>query len=196
MDDLSTTELVARALRGDESAWEALVRRYGDVIWAATSKFRLDRDTRAEVFQMTCLHLLDHLESVREPEKLAGWLWTTARHECLAVIRERSRTRPYPDLDTVRGGWAPDFDAGMMRDETVRAVCEALEHLDERCQQLLRLLVADPPLTYEEIAEVMSFPIGSIGPTRARCLDKLGRQRSIRRITARTASSDRTGGTP
>ena len=157
MDEPTTTQLVERARDGDDGAWAALVRRFANVIWAASASFAFDRDTRDDVFQMTCLRLLDHLDAVREPERLAGWLAVTARRECLAVVRDRSRWLAHDDFDDVLSA-APDVDHEMQRNET--------------------------------IAELLGRPIGSIGPTRARCLEKLGRRPAIVRITEGPASSE------
>ena len=189
MDEPTTTQLVERARDGDDGAWAALVRRFANVIWAASASFAFDRDTRDDVFQMTCLRLLDHLDAVREPERLAGWLAVTARRECLAVVRDRSRWLAHDDFDDVLSA-APDVDHEMQRNETISAVAEALDEIDAPCRELLRLLVSDPPLSYETIAEILGRPIGSIGPTRARCLEKLGRRPAIVRITDGPASSE------
>lgn len=191
MDERTTTELVALARSGDDLAWKAIVHRYRNVIWAATATFRFDRDTRDDVFQMTCLRLIDHIDAIREPERLAGWLAVTARRECLAIVRERARWNPQEDFD---GDPAddPSVDVALIRDETVRTVAAALAELDERCQELLRLVVAQPPLGYETIAEMLGLPIGSIGPTRARCLEKLARRPAIARISRPSSTSEKT----
>lgn len=182
VDGATTTELVERALAGEEPAWAALVERFQGVIWTASSSFRFDRSTRDDVFQLTCLRLLDHLGTIREPERLAGWLAVTARRECLRIVRDRARWQSDEGIDRIEAVSA-GADAAMLRDETVRIVAAALDELDDACQQLLRLLVSEPPLGYESIAELLGRPIGSIGPSRARCLEKLGRRPSILRIT-------------
>jgi RNA polymerase sigma factor (sigma-70 family) len=194
VDELTTTELVRLALDDDSTAWSTLIVRYRRVVWAATSGFRFDNDTRDDVFQLTWLRLLDNLAALREPERLAGWLATTARRECLLVIRERSRVQPADDLGHDRDAGIPDHDADLIRTETVRHVAEALDGITPECRELLRLLSADSELGYSEIAEILGWPIGSIGPKRARCLKQLGRQPSIARITRRSPSSDRAGG--
>jgi RNA polymerase sigma factor (sigma-70 family) len=189
-DQATTTELVVRARAGDDAAWRALIHRFRNVIWAATRTFRFDRTTRDDVFQMTCLRLVDHLGSVREPERLAGWLAVTARRECLAIVRDRMRLQPRAGFDDV-GSTEPGAEAIAIRDETVAAVAAALDELDEDCRELLRLLVVDPPLGYEAIATLIGRPIGSIGPTRARCLEKLSRRPSIASIKPPLVSSER-----
>ena len=181
MEEPTTTQLVERARDGDDGAWADLVRRFANVIWAASASFAFDRDTRDDVFQMTCLRLLDHLGAVREPERLAGWLAVTARRECLAVVRDRARWLAHDDFDDVLSA-APDVDHDLQRNETISAGAEALEEIDAPCRELLRLLVSDPPLSYETIAELLGRPIGSIGPTRARCLRKLEASPSVRAL--------------
>jgi len=194
VEDRTTTELVALARDADEVAWKALVHRYRNVIWAASASFRFDRDTRDDVFQMTCLRLIDHLDSIREPERLAGWLSVTARRECLAIIRERARWNPQDDFES-NAADGPPVDSAVIRDETVRIVAAALAEIEERCQELLRLVVAEPPLGYETIAEILGVPVGSIGPTRARCLEKLARRPGIVGISWEGTSSDKAVGT-
>jgi RNA polymerase sigma factor (sigma-70 family) len=191
---MTTTDLVQKAIAGDERAWAGIVNRYGNVVRAATYGFRFDDDTREEVAQLTWLKLLDHISTVREPEKLGGWLAITANRVCLEVVRGRARVQPRDDLESDRDSGAPELDTALIRDETIRDVAEALDRLDAPCRRLLRLLTADPPIPYKNIIEILDMPIGSIGPTRQRCLEKLARHPSIARlIDSSSSASDENG---
>jgi RNA polymerase sigma factor (sigma-70 family) len=174
-------ELVAAATRGDEHAWAELVRRYTPLVLAVIRAHRLDRVDAADVNQTVWLRLVEHLGRVREPAALAAWLMTTTRRECYRLLRAGRRTRPFDPHDEAvetRPGLflsadvaAPDED--LLRAERRQALRSGFAQLPTRCRELLSLLVADPPLSYREIAERLGMPIGSIGPSQARCLRKL-----------------------
>lgn len=189
-----TAALLQRAAGRDEHAWVELVGRFERVVWSVTHGFSFDDDTRHDVFQLTWLRLLDNLHQIRNPDRLAGWLATTARRECLAVVEASRRLVPTERLseaeaDTVRPGQA------LIHDEELAGLAEAFGQLGERCRQLLRLLTLDPPLSYKEIADLLAIPVGTIGPTRARCLDQLRKRPAIVRIKNGSGSSEhRTGG--
>lgn len=158
--------------------------------------FRLDDDTARDVYQTVWLRLAEHLDRIREPGRLAGWLGQTTRNECVGVVRQRSRIVLSDEPEQVRGGgelmdlaaWV-EPGSRLERDETRAAVAAAFNRLGERCQELLRLLVCDPPVSYELISETLDIPVGSIGPTRARCLQTLRSTPEISRISAELRSS-------
>lgn len=181
MDGGTNAELVSAVIAGDRDAWGTLVERHSQTVWLATGKFDLDRATRLDVTQTVWLRLFDRIHQIREPERLPGWLAIAARNECVDVLRRRSRHFSLSDDYEVASD-APPLDADMERTQMVGAVSEALTELDERCRALLQLLVADPPVSYEEISKQLDIPIGSIGPTRARCLQKLKSRPAIARI--------------
>lgn len=169
-DDL--TSLVDEASRGDEAAWNALVDRFGGLVWHVVRSYRLGDAGSEDVYQTTWLRLAEHLDRIRQPDSLAGWLSRTARNECLRTIRLAQRERlGADDLDPDDPG--PPVERGVVDAERDATLWAAFGELPEACQRLLRLLVADPPLSYEVIGELLDMPIGSIGPTRARCLQKL-----------------------
>ena len=116
-----------------------------------------------------------HLDRIREPEKLGAWLATTARRESLRVIRRGSRERPSDEPDLFEAPSDEMFDRLLVERERDGALWRAFAKLSERCKTLLRLLVSDEEPSYEEIGAAMGMPIGAIGPTRIRCLDKLRR---------------------
>lgn len=168
-------DLIERAASGDQAAWNSLVDSYQRLVWSVIRGFRLDDATSADVFQTVWLRFVEHIERIRTPEAVASWLATTARHEAIRVSKARRRQVPtefeydIPDTNTP----SPGELAESAEDE--RAAVEAFGRLGEHCQELLRLLIADPPLDYETISEITGRPIGSIGPTRGRCLDRLRR---------------------
>ena len=177
MDDVDVGALVLAAADGDRAAWDGLVVRYSGLVWAVARGHRLDGEDAADVFQTTWLRLVENLRRLREPERVGAWLATTARRESLRIIHRRGResaTEPEV-LDLVAGdGRAVDDD--LLRVERDDALWLCLESAPSRCRTLLRVLLADPPLSYTEVAEVLDMPIGSIGPTRRRCLEHLRRR--------------------
>jgi RNA polymerase sigma factor (sigma-70 family) len=168
--------LVRRAAAGDKSAWERLVAQYSRLIWAMTRDFKLPEADAADVVQATWLRLLEHIGRIEYPDRIASWLATTARHECLRHLAASKRVMLVDDHDAAFGHAGvdqPEVDEGLLAEERARAVREALAMLPTRSQRLLELLMADPPASYAEISDQLGLPIGSIGPTRGRCLERL-----------------------
>lgn len=170
--------LVARAGDNDQSAWDALVDRYGPTVIAVCRRYRFSDADTADVRQTVWLRLLENLSQLREPEALPGWLVTTTRRECLRILKSDRRYDALPDEDMMEQPEEYPVDRNLLRAERCAALRAALAELPSRCQQLLRTLMEDPPPSYEEISKQLAIPIGSIGPTRARCLNKL-RESSI-----------------
>lgn len=166
-------ELLARAAQGDQAAWDQLVARYGRLVWSIARSFGLDDATAGDVSQTVWLRLVEHCASVRDPARLAGWLATTTRREALRVLRNRRRQQPSELPGTAADPTAPLPDEVLLDDELSRTVAVAFRQLPERCRQLLRLLTAVPRLDYQTISSITDRPVGSIGPTRARCLERL-----------------------
>ena len=170
------SDLVARAAAGDASAWNTIVERFAPLLWGVARGHRLRQEDAADVVQNTWLKLLDHLDSIAQPEALAGWLSTTARYECLGLLRKRSREHLVRDDDlatNVVDEQARELDADLLDDERDAALWRSFGRLPERCQVLLRALMASDRPNYKAISEALSMSVGSIGPTRMRCLDKL-----------------------
>ena len=165
-------ELLGGARAGDAAAWDELYRSVAGWVRAVTYGLGLDREDTLDVNQVVCLRLVDHLDRLRAPEALRGWVVTVARHECYRVLRQRRHfagTEP-PD---VQDRAAAELDEDLLRDERRRELAGALGRLSADCQRLLRLIAAEPPLSYAEIGQVLGRPVGSIGPSRQRCLGKL-----------------------
>jgi RNA polymerase sigma factor (sigma-70 family) len=190
LNDVDTPDLVARVRAGDERAWVTLTDRYTNLLWSVARAMRLDRADAADAVQTTWLRLVERLDSVREPEYLGSWLVTTVRRECLVILRRTARVRT-----GLSAGWedlpaATDpLDEALLREERDAALWTAFGRLTARCQTLLRVLMADPPPSYAEVAEALALPVGSIGPTRQRCLN------SLREVMA-AASLGSPGGAP
>jgi RNA polymerase sigma factor (sigma-70 family) len=169
-----TADLVALAATGDQQAWEQLVDRYARLVWTVTRSFRLADSDASDVSQTAWLRLLEHIDRI-DPVRVAAWLVVTTRRECLRVLALRKRVLLTYEDDAFEdlAGSQPDIDAELLAGERAEDVRRALQSLPDRSQQLLEMLMADPPMPYAEISEALGVPIGSIGPMRGRCLDKL-----------------------
>ena len=176
------TDLVTRARNGDKQAWDALVEQYIPLIWSICRRHRLGDADAEDVGQSVWLLLVEQLDRIRDPAALPGWLATVTRHECLRIVRG------------ARGPLAAGYvlDAEILPDEQARtaeqellaaerhaALREAFLDLPPCDQRLMALLIEDPPVSYAEISARLGIPLGSIGPTRCRCLDKLRRHPAI-----------------
>ena len=171
--------LVRAAAAGDERAWSALVDRFSKLVWAIARNHRLGADDAAEVSQTTWLRLAEHIDRLQDPSKVGGWLATTARHESLRVLRGAGRQIPMGDDMPEPDHPAPAIDEELLRNERDSMLWQAFSRLPARDQALLRLLVSDPMPSYEEIGAAMGMPVGSVGPTRARCLERLRREAEV-----------------
>ena len=171
--------LVHAAAGGDQQAWSVLVDRYSKLVWAIARNHRLSADDAAEVSQTTWLKLAEHIDRLQDPSKVGGWLATTARHEALRVLRGAGRQIPMGDDMPEPECPAVELDDELLRSERDTLLWQAFSRLPARDQALLRLLVSDPMPSYEEIGAAMGMPVGSVGPTRARCLERLRREAEI-----------------
>lgn len=165
--------LFKSAVAGDQRGWDALVQQFRAMIWAVARAHRLGDADAADVAQATWLRLLEHLEQVNEPARVGGWLATTARRECLRVLRRAKRHVSFGDD-------APEQESPdaapveeLLLAERDLALWRSFERLRPSDQSLLRLLMTDPRPGYDEISATLDMPIGSIGPTRARALERL-----------------------
>lgn len=186
IEALSHGELLTLAASGEQSAWDALVDRFNQMVWSVARGFRLDDATAKDVSQTVWLKLIENVDSIHDPERLPGWLATTCRREALRVSRTQERD-VLTDFEFDVEDPQPSLEDVLVDQEDHQFVVQAFRALDGFCQQLLRLMIVEPVLSYEEISEVMGRPIGSLGPTRARCLDKL--RSAVSRIRAGTNSS-------
>jgi RNA polymerase sigma factor (sigma-70 family) len=173
------TALVIRARDGEKQAWDELVDRYAPLIWSICRRCRLGRADAEDVGQSVWMRLVGQLASLRDPAALPGWLATTTQRECGRVLRparNREARRHSPEIpDTMTGA----AESELLRAERYAALREAFTRLPSGSQQLIALLIQDPPMPYAEISAKLGIPAGSIGPSRSRCLDKLRRDPAI-----------------
>ncbi len=159
---------------GDPGALDALVRLLSPMLWQVVRASGLDRATAEDVVQTAWLTLVRSGESIAEPRAVAGWLFTTARREAWRVAKQSARQQPVED-ETI--AWRlpdePAPEGQVVLDDDNARLWACLGRLPERCQRLLRIVAAESRPDYTAIAEQLGMPVGSIGPTRGRCLDKL-----------------------
>jgi RNA polymerase sigma factor (sigma-70 family) len=172
---LTDPELISMCLKGDGLAWEALILRYRRLIYSIPVRFSFEPADAADVFQAVCLKLLEHLHDIKDDRKISGWLVTTTTRQCLHLRSLKSRettsdesvlgeqTDPTENLEEIR-----------ILTEQQQALREAVEELATRCRSLIGMLYFDKRSpSYDEIGQALGMPVASIGPTRARCLEKL-----------------------
>ena len=175
LDTREVAGLVRGAAAGDRRSWERLVDQFARLIWSITADFKLAESDAADVAQTTWLRLLEHIDRIEYPDRVGSWLAATARNECLRSLAARKRVILAQDDEVLTGVVAsvPEVDERILADERDQVVRDALSRLPRRSQRLLELLMADPPTSYAEISNEMGLPVGSIGPTRGRCLAQL-----------------------
>ena len=169
----SVTDLLRRAGDGEQAAWNALVARYENLLWSIARGYRLDTADAGDVVQTCWLKLLENLSRIEQPERLAGWLATTARNECLRLLRKAGKVIPDDGVLDLVDDKAPPLDTALLEQERDALLWQCFGQLPERCQRLLRVLMAVDRPVYAEVSEALGLPIGTIGPTRMRCLSKL-----------------------
>lgn len=175
-DDPTVIALVARATEGEQTAWDEIVERFAPLVWSICRRFRLGEADTYDVGQNVWLRLVEYLPSLREPAALPGWLATTTRRECLRVQRSawrNERQLAQAEFELPADEDSTQVDQWLIAHERDSALRRAFAQLGERCQRLLSLLMRDPPMAYAAISADLNIPIGSIGPSRARCLDQL-----------------------
>lgn len=175
MDEVA--DLVARAASGDPQAWSALVARFADLVWSVARSVGLGAPDAADVSQTTWLRLCEHLGDLHDPSRVGPWLATTARREAVRVSKLGAR-------QVVADPWSWLERAGTGLEETASALVDkerdmtvqyALAVMPERCRKLLLAAAEDPPVPYETVAARLGLAVGSVGPTRRRCLEQLRR---------------------
>lgn len=180
LEDASDTDLITACRAGNEAAWSTLVQRYQRLVYAIPRRSGLDEDDAAEIFQRTFVKLVEHLDRITQTDRLAAWIVTTAKRETWRYSKLARRTEPLPNMSDDGDEPVDIVDEGPLPGETLAAleqqqvIRRALAGLDERCRKLLTLLyyTQETP-SYTVIASTLEMSEGSIGPTRARCLQKL-----------------------
>jgi RNA polymerase sigma factor (sigma-70 family) len=194
-DDPSVVALVARAAGSDQDAWNQLVERYAPLVCAICTRYRLSNHDIEDVGQNVWLLLVEQLGKLREPAALPGWLATTTSRECLRVVTAAQRLGTRLD-DT------PEFvddvviDEEILRAERDGALRAAFAELPPPCRRLLAMLFSDPPHSYTQISATLGIRMGSIGPQRARCLERLRRADTLLALSAGEFETNTPGGGP
>jgi RNA polymerase sigma factor (sigma-70 family) len=167
---------------GDQQAWDALVERYASLIWSTCRRYRLNEADAEDVGQCVWLQFVEHVGTIRDPAALPGWLVTTTRRECARVLRSARRAQPGNygrDFERIAEQVSRTAEEEILAAERHAALREALTDLPPAWRRLMAMLAADPPVPYAEISSRLGIAVGSIGPTRARCLDRIRRHPAI-----------------
>jgi RNA polymerase sigma factor (sigma-70 family) len=191
-NDQTVIRLVTAAQNGNQQAWGALVERYSPMVWSICRRYQLGRADAEDVVQDVWLRLVGRRASLRDPAAVAGWLATTTRRECVRVVRtaRRPAVTLMPDVGNIADSQTGIAEQELLIAERHAALREAVTHLPVGCQRLITLLIEDPPAPYAEISATLGIPVGSIGPSRLRCLGKLRQHPAI----AALISADAAGG--
>jgi RNA polymerase sigma factor (sigma-70 family) len=177
MTGVEIADLVQRASKGDQSAWDSLVDAYANLLWSVARAHRLNAHDAADAVQTAWLKLLDNLDKIREPEHLGAWLSTTTRRECLRILRRNGRDIVPAEeaLGDAPDPTIPPLDTALLTAERDAQLWALFDGLPDGCRRLLRVLMSPQEPSYADVAAALDMPIGSIGPTRARCLERLRR---------------------
>jgi RNA polymerase sigma factor (sigma-70 family) len=165
--------LVRAAAAGDQTALTKLVERFGARVRAVARSHRLSAHDIEDVMQTTWLRFHEHVAKIRDPHAVGAWLETTARRESQRVLRANTRERPTDDELVLDAPVPPVEEQRLGASERRMAVAVALAQLPGHQRELLSMLFSEPGPSYVEISRTLGMPIGSIGPTRARCLARL-----------------------
>ena len=176
--DPTVADLVTRACYGDQRAWDTLVDRYSSLIWCICRRYRLADADAADVSQSVWRRLADHLDRVGDPAALGSWLASTTRHECRRILRAGPGPEKTPDED------APVAGQEQFLAERDAALVAAYADLPPGDRRLIALLTADPREPYAKIGAALGIPVGSIEPSRRRCLARLRRHPAIAALVA------------
>jgi RNA polymerase sigma factor (sigma-70 family) len=172
-------DVVELAQRGEGDAWRTLIDRCLPIIRAVGHRYRLPGSDIDDMTQIVCLKLFENLDDIRTPQALPGWIVTTARRECLRLVRRQSQLMLMPSVDELDGRETHGNDADLLRAELAQALREGLAELTHTQRDLLLLLTDGQPHSYREIGRLLAMPVGSIGPTRARGLARLRRSPAV-----------------
>jgi RNA polymerase sigma factor (sigma-70 family) len=171
----SDGDLVSFCLQGDPQAWETLVLRYKRLIYSIPLRFSFTAADAADIFQSICLKLIEHLHELRDERRLSSWLITTTTRHCIYLRSQRCRETGSNEDDLIeRPDPTENLEEMRLLIEEQQTVRESVELLPDRCRELIELLYFDSHTpSYEEVGQILSMPVPSVGPTRARCLEKL-----------------------
>lgn len=177
---LSDEDLINACRRGDEAAWETIVYKYQNLLYSIPRRAGLSEDLAADVLQEVFTILFQKLDQLEQPQFLRAWLTTTARHRTIHLIQRERRGKPvalFDEENNLRFEMKDEAllpDENLLRLEKENQLETAMEKLDDRCRRLISMLYLEiETISYQEITEKLDLPLGSIGPTRSRCLQKL-----------------------
>jgi RNA polymerase sigma factor (sigma-70 family) len=169
---LPDTALITACIQGDALAWDALLQRYSALIYSVARRVGLSPMDADDVFQNVAIVLLEHLPKLRQGDALPGWLMTVTRREAMRWQRRQHTYASLPEAETLPDMQTPEREFLALSDRNL--IEQGVARLKERCQHLITALyLTEPPLTYEELTHALGLPLGSIGPNRARCLERL-----------------------
>ena len=169
------TRLVRECLSGSEQAWSLLIEKYKALIYSIPVKYRLPAHEAAEVFQATCVELLNRLPDLREPRALPKWLMQVAHHQCYRWKRQNQRMVSRDGETELPEPATPAVAEGLVQQtQEEQMLREALAKLTPQCRRLVELLFFETPSrAYTEVAAELGLAVGSIGFTRQKCLERL-----------------------
>jgi RNA polymerase sigma factor (sigma-70 family) len=167
-----TTALLGAAGRGDQAAWEEIVRRYSGLVTATVRSYRLQEADASDAEQRTWLRLVEHHRRVRDPEHLGGWLATTASRECLSILRSHRAVADLADADALPDPHG-DVEQRVVDADEAAHLWNVVTLLPPRGRAVVRALFSDERTPYAEVSRATGIPVGSLGPTRARVLRQL-----------------------
>ena len=179
MTGATAEDLVERARNGDRTAWDEIVERYAALVWSVCRRYRLSDADAADIWGNVWLRLVEGLDTLREPAALPGWLATTTARACARLYKSGKRQFPVSDLELVEDRLAPAADEWLLTMERHAALRAAFAELSERCREILSLLFSEDAPAYAEASITLGMPVGSIGPTRQRCLQTLRSSRPL-----------------
>ncbi len=166
-------ELLTQAAAGSDDAWRTIVDAHTGLVWSIIRTYAIGHEAQDDVFQTVWLRLAENLTTIQQPERLASWLARVARNESVSMYRKRAKVIPQDDLGAEVESGDPELGHGITVAFEQGVVRSALAKLSTPCRRLLTMLVAVPKLSYTEIGGLLEIPVGSIGPTRSRCLDQI-----------------------
>ncbi|MCX7681857.1 MAG: sigma-70 family RNA polymerase sigma factor [Anaerolineae bacterium] len=179
MAEWDDAALMQACVAGDEQAWAVLLERYGRLIYTIPLRFGLPRSVADEIFQDVCLLLLEGRDNLRDYRRVRAWLVTVTRRLCIRRLRQQDRELVAELPEEMEDSAESAVESDLTAIEEEYLVHQALERLSTLCQELIRALFFEsPPRSYDAIAKALDIPVGSVGPTRIRCLEKLRREMS------------------
>jgi RNA polymerase sigma factor (sigma-70 family) len=179
VDDARPDAIVRAARTGDNNAWARLLPRYDRLVRTIARSYRLQPSDVDDVVQMTWMRLYRNIDRVRDPAAIAGWLTTTARREAMRVLRTHVREELSDDPELGDVAESDRLEANVLAAEDRLVLGQAIAVLPGRQRELMNLLATQPDPDYEYISASLEMPMGSIGPTRARGLMRLRRDRKL-----------------